>query len=177
MKRCKVTTATDFDNFTKGTCEQMKFTAEDRAKIECGCEYTRSRAKQILENPELVQLVPGEQPHIWKLFERWVTMSDEALMQEEEADYVLFGCVADLILKSEWNSPDARYTWMRDWLNGIYERPEDILLVPGEDPHIWERLNALYKMSREELMTELEAGALLDSLTSPPAETPHTTRQ
>ena len=146
----------------------MNLTAEDIAKINRRYEQTISNVKRILDNPELVQLIPEEKPHIWKRLKELAAMPDDILKQEEEADYVLFGWLIEFMLefasKSEWDSPDKRYEWFRDWLKDIYERPEDVFLVPGKDPHIWKRLEVLNNMSCEEFMDELELGTILDRL-------------
>ena len=122
-----------------------------------------SGAKRILENPELVQLVPEEKPYIWEQLHKIVVTPTDMLMQEEEADSVLLGSLFWYVTKSEWRSfsLDEKYNALREELNYIYKEPELVDLVPGERLHIWKRLEELHNMSREELMNELELGTML----------------
>ena len=139
---------------------------EDRDSIYRRYEQTRSKAKRILENPELVQLIPDEKPYIWERLKELATMPCEKLIQEEEADFVLSLPLREFIPNSEWKSYslEKKHDVFRDELKDINKQPELVHLVPGERLHIWRRLDELNNMSREELMNELEVGIILDSL-------------
>ena len=68
----------------------IRFTAEERAKLDDNYERIRSMVDMIKGCPLSSGLVEGKELHIWKRLEQLTAMSFDDLMDEIEADYVLF---------------------------------------------------------------------------------------
>ena len=72
----------------------MPFSTEDKVRLQQNFERIRTRLN-ILQNREMLNdwllNAASDRPHILKRYEQLIAMSDEELMEEIEADYVLFG--------------------------------------------------------------------------------------
>ena len=76
----------------------MQITEKERASIEARYENVRARLAVLrhVSPAERLGLVPGEDLHIWKRLETLLAMTEEELMNEVEADTVIFvGLYAD----------------------------------------------------------------------------------
>jgi len=62
---------------------------------------------------------------------------------------------------SEKPTLESEYKRTRQRIERVRKNPEIVGLVEGEELHVWDRLNCLANMSREELLQALDADSRL----------------
>jgi len=169
----------------------MKFTKEERAKIDETCEIQwrrveSHRAKLNLlrdysegaSHPSFAE-VTDKRPHIQKRLAQLVAMTRDEFMAETEADHVILGdclkvpeALADAWFNRYYGQEAEAETYrrvrlqyefdkIRERLTAIRNDPAMLTHVPHEDTYIWDRLNVWLTMSDDELRGVIEADRLL----------------
>ena len=150
----------------------MKFLASERAFFEYKCEC-------VLEKIAFFQEIrPDSRQHVVKRLQQLAAMSREELINEIKSDHVLWErplcwdgrepihkpnhIEESLEKSSHCLAVERQYEFVRARVANILEDPEELAyLKPGQDQHIWNRLNQTAAMSREELMNAIEADMVL----------------
>ena len=139
-----------------------------RPALEESYNETRDRIERIRKNHALVGLVEGEELHVWDRLNRLANMTREELLEELDADFTLFD--GQFLDESEYQpvkyheisgiekpTVESSYKRTRQRIERVRKNPEIVGLVEGEELHVWDRLNRLANMSREELLQTLDA--------------------
>ena len=154
------------------TARQYQFSPEEWARVKRIAAQLRAGFERFVNDPSLIEFIFTGRQHVYDRFNQLVAMSEEELLAETAADFIIYGDALekadeDFILNYDSSLPIGEqsdrclYKHIRARLDAIAQEPALLSHVSPENTYFWNRLAMLTALSETEYMNLIEADVVL----------------